>query len=56
MAKGTYERTPLVQARFQLTITQRKINTLLGKVAEAQHQKDQLEAEIARLEAEEAAK
>lgn len=50
MAKGTYERTPLVQARFQLTITERRIKGLREKLTEAEHQKLELEEQITELE------
>jgi len=52
MGQGKYERTPLTQARFRLTMTQQRISKLLGKVAEAEHEKRQLEEEISELEAE----
>lgn len=49
MAKGTYERTPLVQARFQLTITERRIETLKRQIDKSEAEKRELEAQIAEL-------
>lgn len=51
MAKGTYERTPLTQARFKLTMTHQRIEKYRGLLTEAEHQKHELEAQIAELEA-----
>ena len=52
MAKGTYERTPLVHARFQLTITERRIKGLHEKLAEAEREKVELQATIDELSGE----
>lgn len=49
MGQGKYERTPLTQARFQLTITERRIKGLHEKLAEAEQEKRELEAQIAEL-------
>jgi hypothetical protein len=49
MGQGKYERTPLTQARFKLTMTQQRIEKLRGKMAEAEHEKRELEAQIAEL-------
>ncbi|MET3351385.1 UNVERIFIED_ORG: hypothetical protein ABID57_003092 [Arthrobacter sp. UYEF1] len=54
MARGKYERTPLTEARFKLTIAQRRIDKLLGLLAEAEHQKAELQTEVTELEKEEA--
>lgn len=54
MGQGKYERTPLTQARFKITIVERRMGKLLGKVAEAEHEKRALEAQIAGLLADEA--
>lgn len=52
MAKGTYERTPLTQARFKLTMTNQRIERLRERLDEAELQKRRLEYEIEELEAE----
>jgi predicted nucleic acid-binding Zn-ribbon protein len=50
MGRGKYERTELTTARMRLTRAETRIQKLTGQMAEAQHQKEQLEAEIAELE------
>ena len=50
MGQGKYERTPLTQARFQLTISQRRIEKLLGKLAEEEHRKQEILNDIEQLE------
>ncbi|WP_148045223.1 hypothetical protein [Arthrobacter oryzae] len=52
VAKGTYERTPLTQARFKLTMTNQRIERLRERLDEAELQKRRLEYEIEELEAE----
>jgi hypothetical protein len=54
MAKGKYERTPLVLARFKLTMTTQRIEKYRVLLAEAEHQKLELEDQIEELEAENA--
>lgn len=50
MAKGTYERTPLIKARFKLTMTNQRIEKLRGLLTEAEHQKLELQDTINELE------
>lgn len=49
MARGKYERTELVTARIRLSKTETRIQKLRGQLAEAEHQKQELEAHIAEL-------
>lgn len=50
MGQGKYERTPLTQARFKLTIAQRRIDKLTGQLAKAEAEKQEIQATITELE------
>jgi len=50
MGQGKYERTPLTQARFRLTMTEQRIGKLQAKLAEAEREKEELQEEITELE------
>lgn len=46
MGQGKYERTPLTQARFKLTMTEQRIEKLRVRLAEAEQEKRDLQADI----------
>lgn len=50
MARGQYERTELTAARQRLTRTETRISKLLGLLAEAEQQKQELEQTIKELQ------